>query len=153
MILILASRKRNRELFKSEKILKQFIDKHVENLLQELGDEKSKKIKELENVREELLVQRVSLESFIKFSDTILNKASATDVASVANGLSIRGRKTSNIYKVPRISNSLEMLFSPNDSLISVADEKAESFIGKIIVRGNIVCEYSVYCFSCSIFS
>ena len=124
--------------------MKQLIDKDVLNLLQELGNEKSKKIKEFENVREELLIQRLSLESFIKFSETILEKAAPTDVANVAKGLSVRVGNLKH-QTVPRIVNSLEMLFSPNDSLISVADKQAESLIGKITVRGNIMCEYIVF--------
>ena len=123
--------------------MKQLIDTHVRDLLQELGDEKIKRIKEFESVREELLVQRLSLESFIKYSEKILEKAVAADVASVANSLSVSGVSLKN-KKMPRIGSSLKMSFIARDSLISEADVHNKNSVGKISVCGNIASGYIV---------
>ena len=133
-------------IVKTGEKMKQLIDTHVRDLLQELGDEKTKRIKEFESVREELLVQRLSLESFIKYSEKILEKAVAADVASVANSLSVRVVSLQN-KKVPRIGSSLEISFSARDSLFSVAVGDDKNSIGKISVRGNIACELIYFVF------
>ena len=116
--------------------MKQLIDKHVQALLQELEDERTKKVKEFEVAKEELQVQKLSLESFMKYSETILEKAVPADVASAAKDLSVRfvSLKDTNI---PQIGKSLEISFVPrNPQLLSETDK---SVVGRINPCGDIV--------------
>ena len=114
--------------------MKQRINELVQALLQELDDERTKRVKELDVCKEELLVQKLSLDSFIKYSEKILEKAVPADVASVSKDLSFRFESLKN-SKISRLRESLEVTFSPNDPRQWVHDK---SFIGKIRLCGSV---------------
>ena len=125
--------------------MKQLVDMHVQALLGELQDEKIKKVKEFETVKEELLIQKLSLESFLKYSETILENAIPAEVASVAKDLSVRLESLKS-FKIPHIWNSQEMAFTPRDSqLLSLGDGNTENILGKVGVHENILCEYIIF--------
>ena len=81
--------------------IKQLVDKHVQFLLQKLSEEKTIKLKEFENVREELQVQKISLESFMKYSQKILDKAIPSDIVCFATELRTRADNLSKMRIVP----------------------------------------------------
>ena len=121
--------------------MKQLMDQHVQALLKELEDERRKKVKEFETVKEELLIQKLSLESFMEHLEQILENAIPADVASVAKDLSVRFESlTSN--ETIQIGNFLEMSFIPHDPrLLPLGDENAKNVLGKIGIHGTILCE------------
>ena len=124
--------------------IKQLVDMHVQVLLEELQDERTKKVKEFETVKEELLIQKLSLESFLKYSETILENAIPAEVVSVAKDLSVRFESLKS-FKKTHIGNSQEMAFTPHDSqLLSLGGGNTENILGKVGVHKNIVCEYII---------
>ena len=64
-------KKAQSEIIEAGEKMKQLVDQHMQALLEELEDERSKKVKEFEIVKEELLIQKLSLESFMKYSEQI----------------------------------------------------------------------------------
>ena len=128
--------------------IKHLVDQNVQALLEELEDERSKKVKEFEIVKEELLIQKLSLESFMKYSEQILENAIPAEVASVAKDLSVRFESLKRV-KISHIGNSLEMAFIPHDSqLLPLGDRNSRNILGKIEVTGKIVGEcYFTLCY------
>ena len=121
--------------------MKQRVDQHVQDLLEELENERAKKSKEFETLKEELVIQKLSLESVMENLKQILENAIPADVASVAKDLSVRFESlTSN--ETIQIGNFLEMSFIPRDpQLLPLGDENAKNVLGKIGIHGNILCE------------
>ena len=129
------------KIVQSGEEMKQLIDKHVQTLLQELEGERMKKIKEFEVLKEELLVQKLSLESFIKYSEKIVEKAVPVDVASVAEDLLVRFESLKN-GKVKQIEKSIEISFIPRDSQFgSSLDGNDKNVVGRIAVYENLLCK------------
>ena len=110
--------------------IKQLVDKHVQFLLQELNEEKSRKLKEFENVREELQVQKVSLESFIKYSQNVLDKAIPSDITCFATELRTRADNILKMRIVP-IEKQVKVSFVPSD--LKIYDgSNAGNIVGRI---------------------
>ena len=121
--------------------LKKVVDMHVTDLLQGLFAEKTKKIKEIENIKEELMVQKISLESFIKYSEKILEKAVSADIATEVGNLNARAKTLKKMEKI-RIGNQLEVSFVPSSLHFPALNLKFENnLIGKIKVGGTVVRE------------
>ena len=89
--------------------MKQLVDQHMQALLGELDDERTRKVKEFETLKQELLTQKLSLESFIKYSATILENAISAEVASVAK------RSISQIRELEKFQNITYREFSENN--------------------------------------
>ena len=129
------------KIIESGENMKQLVDQHVQALLGELDDERTRKVKKFETVKEELLIQKLSLESFMKYSEQILENAIPAEVASVAKDLSVRCESLKSA-KIPHIGNSLETTFIPHESqLLPLGDGNSENILGKVGVHGEIVCE------------
>ena len=115
--------------------IKQLVDKHVQSLLQGLNEEKTRKIKEFENVREELQVQKLSLESFMKYSQKVLDKAIPSDIACFATELRTRAENLTKMKIVP-VGKQVRVSLVPSD-LNMFSDARnivgTTSFSGKII--------------------
>ena len=94
--------------------IKQLVGKNVQALLEGLEDERTKKVKEFEIVKEELLIQKLCLESFLKYSEQILENAIPAEVARVAKDLSVRFESLKS-FKIAHIGISLEMAFISHD--------------------------------------
>ena len=134
-------KKTQSEIVQSGKQMKQMIDKHVQDLLQELDGERMKKIKEFEVVKEDLSVQKISVESFMKYSETILEKAVPAYLANVAEDLSIRFEDLKNRTET-QIEKSIEISFIPRDWQFGFSvDENDKNVIGRIELHENIVCK------------
>ena len=73
--------------------MKKLIDQHVQALLKELNMKKAKRIKEIEMAKEEITIQKISLESYIKYSQTVLDKASPSDIVRFSKDLNVRADK------------------------------------------------------------
>ena len=67
--------------------LKQMIDVHKEKLMNELSSMKLKRMKEIENLREEIERQLLSMDSYAKYVDEVRQKKTACDIASAASDL------------------------------------------------------------------
>ena len=76
--------------------IKQFVDKHVQDMLQKLRVRKTEKMKEFEMAKEKLLVQKTSFESFIRKSRTLLEKACLSDIARFASPLNTTFKNLTN---------------------------------------------------------
>ena len=121
--------------------MKQLVDQHVQALLEELEDERTRKVKEFETVQEDLLIQKLSLESFMKYSEKLLENAIPAEVANAAKDLSVRCESLKSV-KIPHIGNSLKIIFIPHKSqLLSFGYGYSENILGKVGVHGEIVCE------------
>ena len=127
--------------------MKQLVDQHVQALLEELEDERTKKVKEFETVKEELFIQKLSLESFMKYSEAIVENAIPAEVASVTKDLSVRFESLKRIENSHILEILWEMSFIPHESTASLHwwMEIRNNIIGKIEVHGNIVCEYIIF--------
>ena len=123
--------------------IKQLVDKHVQSLLQDLNDEKTRKLKEFENVKEELQVQKLSLESFMKYSQKVIDKAIPSDIACFATELRTRAENLTKMKIVP-VGKQVKISFIPSD-LNMFTDARnivgTTSFSGKIIGKS----EYAVF--------
>jgi len=67
--------------------LKQMIDDHREKLINELSSMKGERMKEIENLREEIERHLVSMENYKKHVDELREKGTACDIARAASGL------------------------------------------------------------------
>ena len=115
--------------------IKQLVDKHIQSLLQELNEEKTRKIKEFENAKEELQVQKMSLESFMKYSQKVLDKAIPSDIACFATELRTRAENLTKM-KIVSVGKQVKVSFIPSD-LNMFTDGRnivgTTSFSGKIL--------------------
>ena len=107
-------KKAQSEIIETGEKMKQLVDQHVQALLEELEDERTRKVKKFETVKEELLIQKLSLESFMKYSEQILENAIPAEVASFAKDLSVRFESLKS-FKIAHVGYSLEMAFIPHD--------------------------------------
>ena len=110
--------------------IKELVDKHVQSLLQELNEEKARISKEFENVREELQVQKISLESFMKYSQKVLDKAIPSDIASLAPELRTRADNLSKMRIVP-VGKQVKVSFVPSDLNMFTDGRNARNIVGK----------------------
>ena len=110
--------------------IKQLVDKHVQSLLQDLNEEKIRKLKEFENVREELQVQKISLESFMKYSQKILDKAIPSDIACFATELKTRAVNLSKMKILP-LGKQVKVSFIPSDLNMFTDRNNARNIVGK----------------------
>ena len=117
--------------------IKQLVDKHVQSLLQELNEEKTRKLKEFENVREELQVQKISLESFMKYSQKVLDKAIPSNIACFASELRTRADNLSKMRIVP-VGKQVKVSFVPSDLNTFTYSCSARSIVGKTSFSGKI---------------
>ena len=67
--------------------LKQMIDIHRDKMMNELSSMKQKRMKEIENLREEIERQLLSMESYKKYVDEVRQKGTACDIARAASDL------------------------------------------------------------------
>ena len=110
------------------------VDKHVQAVLKELQIKKSLKMKEIENAKEELLVQRISFESFIKYSQTLLEEASPSDIACLAEQLKTRVKYLNNM-RIIGVREPVKVSFTPTN---------LEMFIGIDGSTKNLVGDCSI---------
>ena len=120
--------------------IKQLVDKHVQSLLQELTVEKTNKMKELENVKEELQVRKISLESFMKYSQKILDKAIPSDIAYSASELRTRADNLTKVRIVP-VGEQFKVSFVPTDLKMFTDGNNARSIVGKNRFSGQLLSE------------
>ena len=111
---------------------------HVQNLLQELKKEKMTKLKEFENLKEDFLVQKVSLESFMKYSQSVLDKAIPSDVVCLATELRTRANDLSKMRIAP-VEKRVKVSFVPSDLNIFTVDENARSIVGRTSFSENTI--------------
>ena len=129
------------EIIEAGEKMKKLVDQHVQVLLGELEDERTTKVKEFETVKEELLIEKLSLESFMKYSEQILENAIPAEVANASKDLSVRCESLKSV-KIPHIGNSLKITFIPRESqILSLGDGNPENILRKVGVHGEIVCE------------
>ena len=122
--------------------IKELVDKHVESLIQELNDEKTRNMKELENVKEELLVQKISLESFMRYSQKVLDTATPSDLASSASDLSARANSLAKI-NIVSIEKLVQVVFTPANPIMHLGKIDEKNIIGDVIINnGNLPSEY-----------
>ena len=117
--------------------IKQLVDKHVQSLLQELNEEKTRKLKEFENIREELQVQKVILESFMKYSQKVLDKAIPSDIACFATELKTRADNLSKM-RIVLVGKQVKVSFVPSDLDVFTDGSNARNIVGKTSFSGQI---------------
>ena len=114
--------------------IQRLVAKNVQDVLKELEIEKSSKMKEMENSKEELLVQRISLESFIKYSQTLLEEASPSDIACLASQLKIRVNYLNNV-RITGVRKPVKVSFTPtNLEMFSGIDTSTINIIGECTI-------------------
>ena len=122
--------------------IKQLVDKHVRDILRELKTKESSKMKELANAKEELLVQKISFESFIKYSQTLIEKAAPSDIASSASQLKSRIQNLMKL-KINRIGEPVKVHFTPaNLETFTVhSSSTTRNIIGECSISGGFLGE------------
>ena len=114
--------------------MKQLVEKHIESLIQELNDEKTRTMKELENVKEDLIVQKISLESFMRYSQKVLDTATPSEIASLASDLSARSNKLTKMRIVPT-EKPVNVSFTPADPNMRMGEINQKNLIGKVSIN------------------
>ena len=99
--------------------LKRVVDEHVRVLIEKLKLEKTSSMKEMENVREELQCQQISLESYINYSDKVLKQASPSYVVNVAQDMDVRAEELERLKDIGIEHLCDEVVFTPYDFLAS----------------------------------
>ena len=120
--------------------IKQLVDKHVQSLLQELNEEKTRKLKEFGNVKEELQVKKISLESFMKYSQKVLDKAIPSDIACSASELRTRADNLSKM-RIVSVGKQVNVSFVPSDLNMFTDDASARNIVGRTSFSGKILSE------------
>ena len=95
--------------------LKRVVDEHVRVLIEELNHEKTSSLKEMENAREELQCQQISLESYINYTDKVLKQASPSYVVNVAHDMDVRAEELKNLKDIGVENLCDEVIFTPLD--------------------------------------
>ena len=121
--------------------MKQLVDKHVQSLLKELNDEMTKKGEELEVIKEKLMVQKISLESFTKYSQKVLDSAEPSDIAYLAPDLISRANNLTKM-KIIRIVKQINISFIPSDLLMLSEMSNTKNIIGEVSIGGILASEY-----------
>ena len=129
------------QIFRRGDEIKELVDQHVQSLLQDLNEEKRRKLKEFENVREELSIQIISLESFMKYSQEVLDKATPSDIACFAPDLRTRADNLTRMRIVP-IGKQVKVSFIPSDLHIFIGEDHGRSIVGEISFSENICSKY-----------
>ena len=134
---------KNKIYLQGEKI-KNIVDMHTQNLVENLAIEEAKIMKEFSNAREELDFQRIILESFINYSQTVLDQAVPADVAQAAQDLKKRALELKNQFKW-KVATQPKVSFIPADQSVFNTEKEREKILGKVEVgsilfhvRGNI---------------
>ena len=126
--------------------MKLLVDKHVQSLLQELNKEKTRKLKEFENVKDELQVQKMSLESFMKYYQKVLDKAIPSDIACFATELRTRAENLAKM-KIVSVGKQVNVSFVPSDLNMFI---DARNIVGNVSFSGKILGESEYGCSSIS---
>ena len=111
------------------------IQRDREKLLSEVESIKLKRVKQLETVKQEVEQHMAALESFKRYSETLLSSGTACDVARSANSLHDRADELMLFDVIDHIDNSLLPM---NVSFLSsdVLDTDAGNVIGSIVETG-----------------
>ena len=143
-------------VLEGEKI-KRAVSNHVQSLLQHLNLEKSRKLKEIEAIREELRVQKLNIENFRMYAEEVSSKAVPTDIAKLAPGLDKMARDLRNI-RIVHIEEQVTISFESTDSIRASSSGRRSgaldfllklncntaNIIGKIYTSYNEFCELVV---------
>ena len=97
--------------------IKKYVDDQVQLLLRELNDEKTKKLKEFESVREQIVVQKIRLKRFMEYMQRVIDEAVPSDIAYLATELRTRVKTLLKMRIVP-LGELIKVLFVPSDMTI-----------------------------------
>jgi len=106
--------------------LKRMIDSHKEKLINELSSMKQKKMKEIDNVRDEIERQLLSMESYKKYVDEVRQKGTACDIARAASSLHDRVEELLKFDVIERMMDKLGLaavMFAPSDFMANDASK------------------------------
>ena len=79
--------------------------------------------------KEEVTVQKISLESYIKYSQTVLDEASSSDIVRLAKDLIFRSDNW-NKSKVIYVIDPAEVKFIPAERSIMSGNSKKDNIVG-----------------------
>ena len=105
---------RKSEIIGHSEQVKAIVDKHRDMLLIELEIMKKKQVKEYVGFEEDLQLQKISLESFKKYSSEVIDKARPADTARVANDLSDRAAALKR-QAVPQVKQQARICFNKGE--------------------------------------
>ena len=111
--------------------IKQFVDKHVQDMVQKLHVMKTEKMIEFEMAKEKLLAQKTSFESFIQNSQTLLEETSLSYIASSASQLKTRFINLITNLKITRVGELRVSVVGSNLDLCT------KNLIGDFIIDGG----------------
>jgi len=109
------------------------IQRDREKLLSEVGSIKLKRFKELETVKQEVEQHMAALESFRRYSETLLSSGTACDVTRSANSLHDRADKLMKFDVIGHVDSSLppvNVTFTP--SMLLDRDDGDRNLVGTV---------------------
>ena len=113
------------------------VGKHVKYVLKQLKIKTRSKMKEMVNANEELLVQRISFESFIRYTQTLLEEASPSDIACLSSQLKTRAEYLNNV-RIIGVGEPVKVCFNPtNLELFFGINLSTRNLIGVCSISGN----------------
>jgi len=112
------------------------IQRDREKLLSEVGSIKLKRFKELETVKQEVEQHMAALESFRRYSETLLSSGTACDVTRSANSLHDRADKLMKFDVIGHVDSSLPPVNVTFTSSM-LLDEDDRNLIGTISEEGS----------------
>jgi len=106
-------------------------------LLSEVGSIRMKRVKQLETVKQEVEQQMTALESFRRYSETLLSSGTASDVTRSANSLHDRADELMKFDVIGHVDSSLPPPVSITFTSSTVLDRIEENLVGTIAKEGQ----------------
>ena len=125
------------QITKKSELLKSTVDEHRQILLRELDQIKQQQIREYTNLEEDLQVRLASMESFKRYSSEVLNKSGPSDIARIANDISLQADELK-LYTVSGVPEPATVDFNPN-GLDQLIDNTTWNMFG------HISCEFHIH--------
>jgi len=112
------------------------IQRDREKLISEVGSIRLKRVKQLETVKQEVEQHIMALESFKRYSETLLSSGTACDVTRSANSLHDRADELMKFDVISHVDSSLppvNVTFTPSTLL----DQDDKNLIGNVAEEGQ----------------
>ena len=135
--------KTEKQILEQGEAVKRWIDTHVQDLISMLRFEKSHGVKMMENIKEDMILQKIRFDSYTNYVREVMQKGTPTYIASMAEELRT-GAEDLKGCEVVSMTNPFEVTFKPSDMKEIITS--GTSIIGEInISQHPIFGEFDIY--------
>ena len=123
--------KTEKQILEQGEEVKRWIDTHVQDFILKLRSGESLGVEMMKNIREDMILQKISFDSYTHYVTEVMQKGTPTYIASVAEELQTRAGDLKR-WEVLSMKNQFEVTFKPSDMKEIVTS--GTSIIGEITI-------------------